>query len=64
MGEEGVVLKEIAHPPLLGRQVDFGLAVKEDPAVQDDSAPVRPQQPGNTAQAHALSAAGGPQQGQ
>ena len=64
IGEEGVLLEEVARPALLGRQVDPGGAVEEDMAVQGDAALVGPEDAGDTAQRHALAAAGGAQQGQ
>ena len=48
VGEQGVVLEQVAHPPLLGRQVDALVRVEEHLAVQDDFAPVRPLNPGDT----------------
>ena len=64
IGEEGVLLEEVARPALLGREDDPGGAVKEDPAIQGDAALVRPEDTGDTAEGHTLAAAGGPQQGQ
>ena len=64
VGEQGILLEEIPHPPLLGRQVDLGGAVEEGHAVQHDAPPVRGQDPRHTPERHALSAAGGTQQRQ
>ena len=64
VGEEGILLKKIPYPPLLGRQVDPGGTVIEDDAVQSDLPLVRLQNTGNAAQRHGFAAAGGPQQRQ
>ena len=41
MGKQGVILKEEPHLARLGREIDSGAAVKEDPAIQLNPAPVR-----------------------
>ena len=64
VGEEGVLLKEISHAPLLGRQVDVFPAVKEHLAVQFNVTPIRAENPGDALECHALAAAGGAQQRQ
>ncbi len=64
MGEEGVLLEKVSHPPLLGRQVDAGHAVKKGRAVQEDFPPVRGQNSRNAPEGDGFPAAGGPQQGQ
>ena len=64
VGEEGVLLKEISHAPLLGRQVDTFPAVKEHLAVQFNVTPIRAENPGDALECHALAAAGGAQQRQ
>ena len=47
--------------PLLGRQVDPGLAVKQHPVIQHDPPPVRGHNARDALEGHALAAAGGPQ---
>ena len=63
VGEQGVLLEEVAYPPLLGRQVDMLVAVEQRLAVQHDAALVGGHDPGDALQGHALAAAGGTQQG-
>ena len=63
-GEQGVVLEQQAHPPLLGPQVDLFLRVEQHPAVHHDAARVRPLDARDAPQGHGLAAARGPQQGQ
>ena len=64
VGEKGILLKEIAHLPPLGRKIDFGGAVKEGNAIQSDLALIRGQDPGNALEGHGFPAAGSAQQGQ
>ena len=64
VGEEGILLEEIPHLPLLGRQVDMPLTVKKHLAVQDNPPPVRPLNTSNTLEGQALAATRGAQQGQ
>ena len=64
VGEQGVLLEQIADPPGLGRQVDACRLVEEDPAVQHDPALIGAQDAGDALEGHAFAAAGGPQQGQ
>ena len=64
VGEEGVLLKEVAYVPLLRRQVDAGGAVEQDAPVQYDAPFVRPQYAGDALERHGFSTAGGPEQGQ
>ena len=56
--EEGVLLEEIPHPPLLRREIDVLFAVEERFAVEDDVSPVRRHDPGNAFERYALAAAG------
>ena len=62
VGKERIVLKQIAHPARLGRQIDAALRIKEGHAVQHNSAPVRLLNAGDAFERHALAAAGSPQQ--
>ena len=64
VGEKGVVLEEVSHPPSLGRQIHPAGAVEEHLAVQLDPSPVGPLDAGNTLQSHALPAPGGAQKRQ
>ena len=64
VGEQGILLEQVPHLPLLGRQVDFGSAVVESDAVQDDLSRIRRQDAGDALEGHGLAAPGGPQQGQ
>lgn len=61
-GEQGILLEQIPHPPLLGRQIDVLLAVEQHPVAQHDAPPVRRDDTGNALEGHALAAAGGAQQ--
>ena len=61
MGKQGVILKQQPHPSLLGRQVDPPFTVEQHPAIQHNAAPVRPDNPRDTAQGHAFAAARRPQ---
>ena len=56
------MLKEVAYPPLLGRQVNTLFTVEQRLAVQHDSPLIRRHDAGNTLQRHAFAAAGSPQQ--
>ena len=62
--EEGILLEEIAHSALLGRQINVGPAVEEHPVVQHDAASVGPLDASDAFEGHAFAAAGGPQQSQ
>ena len=64
VGEEGVLLKEIAYMPLLGRQVDAGGAVEQDAPVQYDAPLIRPQYAGDALERYGFPAAGSTKQGQ
>ena len=64
VGEQCVILKQIAHLPLLGRQVNFFVGIKQRHAVQHDAALVRRFHTGDAFQGQAFAAAGGPQQAQ
>ena len=64
IGEQGVALEQVAHPPPLGGQVDALFAVEQGLAVQDDTPPVGPLNAGNAFEGHALAAARGAQQAQ
>ena len=57
VGKEGVLLEEIPHLPLLGRQVHPLFVVKQHSTVQFDVSCVRGEQSGNTPQSHRLTAA-------
>ena len=61
VGEQGIVLEQQPHTPLLGRQVDAFFAVKQHPAVQHNAAPVGLDDAGDAAEGHAFAAARGPQ---
>ena len=56
--EQGVVLEQQAHVPLLRGQVDALLAVEQHPAIQHDAAAVGLDDARDAAQGHALAAAG------
>lgn len=60
--EEGVLLEEIPHPPLLRRKVDVLFTVEKCFAVEDDVSPVRRHNPGNAFERYALAAAGSAEQ--
>ena len=60
--EQGVVLEEIAHLPLLGWEIDVLFRVKEHHAVQLDMAAVRFFDPRDAFEREALAAAGSAQQ--
>ena len=64
VGKQGVLLKQVAHLTLLGRQVNVGGAVVQGLAIQLDDALVGPQNARDAPQCHALAAAGGAQKGQ
>ena len=64
MGEEGVVLEEVAHLPLLGGQVDALFPVEEGASVQHDAPPVGGDDASDALEGHRLAAAGGPQKAQ
>ena len=64
VGEQGVLLEQIPHPPPLGRQVDPGGAVIQGDAVQLDVPLVRRQDARYALEGHGLAAPGGSQQGQ
>ena len=61
--EESIILEQQPCAPLLRRQVDVLLTVKQYPPVQHDAAFVRLHDAGNAAQGHAFAAAGRAQQG-
>ena len=64
LGEEGVALKQQADPPLLGRQINAGLAVKQNPLAQNDAPAIRADQACQTPQGQTFAAARGAQQAQ
>ena len=64
VGEQGVLLEQVSHPALLGRQVDPRLGVVEHPAVQHDAFPVRLLDAGDALQGQAFAAAAFPQDGE
>ena len=64
VGEQGVLLEQVAHLPFLGRQIDLCSAVEQGHTVQHDLALVRSQNPCDAPQCHGFAAAGGSQQGQ
>ena len=61
IGEEGIVLEQKAHVPLLRGQVDVPGRVEQHPAVEDDAPLVGGDHPGDAPEGHALAAAGGSQ---
>lgn len=61
-GEQGVLLEQVPHPPLLGRQVDARFGIKEHPSIQQDAPPVGALDARNALQGQAFAAAGSPQQ--
>ena len=63
IGPEGVVLKQEAHLPLVGRHIDPRLAVKHHGVPDGDPAAGGGLQPGDHPQGGGLSAAGGAQKG-
>ena len=63
IGEQGVVLEQQPHAPLLRRQVDVLCTVEQHPPVQHDAPAVRLYNACNTPQCHAFTAAGSAQQG-
>jgi hypothetical protein len=64
MREQGILLKEIARPPLLGAEVNAGLAVVKDTPVEDDAAFIGFLNTGDAFERQALAAAGGAEQSQ
>ena len=62
VGEQGVVLEQQSHAPLLRRQVDVPVTVKQHPPVQHDASAVRLYDACNAPQGHAFAAAGSTQQ--
>ena len=62
IGEQGVVLEQQPHAPLLRRQVDVLRTVKQHPPVQHDASAVRLYNACNAPQCHAFAAAGSSQQ--
>ena len=62
VGEEGVILEEIAYFPLLRGQVNATLRVEEYLIIQHNAAPVGFFDPGDALEGEALAAAGGTQQ--
>ena len=60
--EQGVVLEQVPHMPLLGLEVDAPFRVEEGHAVQDDAAPVGLLNARDALEGEALAAAAGPQQ--
>ena len=52
MGKEGVLLKKIAYPAALGRQIDFRRAIKKDCTVKDNFPLIRFDDSGDTPQGH------------
>ena len=59
VGKEGVILKQVAHPPFLSGEIDVFFGVEQHPAVQLDVALVRALDAGDAFEGHALAAAGG-----
>ena len=62
VGEEGVILEEIAYFPLLRGQVNATLRVEEYLIIQHNAAPVGFFDPGDALEGEALAAARGTQQ--
>ena len=62
IGEQGVVLEQQSHAPLLRRQVDVPVTVKQHPPVQHDASAIRLYNACNASQCHAFAAAGSAQQ--
>ena len=59
IGEQGILLEQVAYISLLGRQIDVCGAVEQGHAVQHDLAVIRRQDTGNAPQRDGLAAAGG-----
>ena len=62
IGEKRVVLKQVAHAPLLRGQVDLLLRIEQHPPVELDMTLVRLLDPGDAFERHAFAAARGAQQ--
>ena len=62
VGEQGVVLEQQSHAPLLRRQVDVLCTVEQHPPVQHDASAVRLYDARDAPQCHAFAAAGSSQQ--
>ena len=60
MGEERVLLEQVAHAATLRRDIDAALRVEQDRVAERDDAALRPQQPGHDAQHGRLPGAGRP----
>ena len=64
VGKQGVILEQIPHVPLLRRQVDLSLGIKQDFSVEDDAPLIGLLDARDAFQRHALAAAGGSEQSQ